>query len=417
MAGNWGAILAGLAGGAGSLAQSMDKNEMEAQRRKERAEAAMRQLAIDSLSRQKTLGEMGAVEDTGAVTQGDMATGLLGSNLSIPTGIGTADAGIEGIARALGGAKQEEAGAQRFELPEFQGGSKKYRIDDQQTPEAKAMRRLTQQQQGQQRIEEFRTRSAESRAEAAQIAAEKRQREALEAAERRQAVSISASERRAGWSIQDDPNTGQKVRVNAITGETAPLNIGARGLGGAGGTGGVGGPRQTDAQKKANALLMMAQQAQEGLDGKEGSQTLAEAVEAPQDKKQRKLGDYTPSWLTQQGSRLPFGVGNYVAPEKLQQQQQYAMQLSDAWLRYTSGAAVPEQEVTRFAQTFIPQAGDTEAKKAQKKAARRMIIEAMRTGVGFSPTQIPLEQRYRLPFESATPSAPPDGMVNPYLVP
>ena len=36
MAGNWGAILAGLAGGAGSLAQSMDKNEQEAEARKQR---------------------------------------------------------------------------------------------------------------------------------------------------------------------------------------------------------------------------------------------------------------------------------------------------------------------------------------------------------------------------------------------
>ena len=47
MAGNWGAILAGLAGGAGSLAQSMDKNEQRAEERRRQAIAeAIQMLAV-----------------------------------------------------------------------------------------------------------------------------------------------------------------------------------------------------------------------------------------------------------------------------------------------------------------------------------------------------------------------------------
>lgn len=412
MAGNWGAILAGLAGGGNALADSMHDREKEATRKAELAKAAMRQLALDSLTRQKTLSDMGAVPDTGEVTQGDMATGLLGSNLTIPTGIGGADAGMAGMTRAVTGAKQEEQGAERFALPNLTGGTDQLRIDDQATPEAKAMRRLLQQQRGAQQIEDTRTKAAEARQEAARVSADARQAAMLEASDKRQQAALSAAERRAGWSIQDDPNTGQKVRVNAITGEQHPVEIGVKGTLGAGaGTG----PKMTDAQKKANALLMMAIQAQEGLDGKEGPQTLADAVATPGEKKQ-KLGDYRPMWMTQQASRLPLGIGNMVTPDKLQQQQQYALQLSDAWLRYTSGAAVPESEVARFAQTFTPQAGDGDAKTAQKQSARKMIIQAMKAGVGFSP--VPTNTPYQLPFQKGiTPSAPPDGQVNPYLNP
>ena len=163
MAGNWGAILAGLAGGGNSLADSMHDHEKTAERKAELAKAAMRQLAIDSLNRQQTLGAMGAVPDTGKVTQGDMATGLMGSNLLVPTGIGGADAGMAGMTRAVTGAQQEEQGADRFALPNLTGGTDKLRIDEQQTPEAKAMRRLTQQQRGQQALEEAKARASEAR--------------------------------------------------------------------------------------------------------------------------------------------------------------------------------------------------------------------------------------------------------------
>lgn len=239
MAGNWGAILAGLAGGAGSLAQSMDKNEQRDERRKERAEAAMRQLAIDSLNREKDYIGMGAVDDTGDITQGDMATGLLGSNLSIPTGLGTAEAGMEGLARALGGAKGEEQGARRFSVPGLQGGVEKKRIDEQTTPEAKAMRRLTQQQTGQQRIEEYRTKAAEERAEAArkasESAADKRARESRDAAERLankpQRVQVDDGNGGLKWAWlrpgQEAP-VGQKAASGggggSVVGAQAPLD-------------------------------------------------------------------------------------------------------------------------------------------------------------------------------------------------
>ena len=56
MAGNWGAILAGLAGGAGSLAQSMDKNEQRAEERRRQAIAeAIQMLAVKDTDRKSVV--------------------------------------------------------------------------------------------------------------------------------------------------------------------------------------------------------------------------------------------------------------------------------------------------------------------------------------------------------------------------
>ena len=117
----------------------------------------------------------------------------------------------------------------------------------------------------------------------------------------------------------------------------------------------------TEGQRKAEALLTTAEQANNLL---------------------RSSGKEAPSWLDQQKSKVGFGLGNVMTGDEYQRMRQAALQLSDAWLRYTSGASAPETEVERMALTFLPVAGDKGATLKQKAAARETIIRALRKGAG-----------------------------------
>lgn len=88
-------------------------------------------------------------------------------------------------------------------------------------------------------------------------------------------------------------------------------------------------------------------------------------------------GKGVPGFVAQQTARLGMGTGNVLTSGEVRQMRQAALMLSDAWLRYTSGAAVPEQEVERFAESFIPRAGDDAQTLAQKSQARKVIIDAL----------------------------------------
>jgi hypothetical protein len=94
------------------------------------------------------------------------------------------------------------------------------------------------------------------------------------------------------------------------------------------------------------------------------------------------LGFGANGFVAQTAQRIGLGAGNVMTSAELRQMRQAGLMLSDAWLRYTSGAAVPEQEVERFAESFIPRAGDDPTTLAQKKASRAVIIEALRRGAG-----------------------------------
>ena len=93
-------------------------------------------------------------------------------------------------------------------------------------------------------------------------------------------------------------------------------------------------------------------------------------------------GKEVPGFFAQQAAKIGLGAGNMMTNQQVRQMRQAALMLSDAWLRYTSGAAVPEQEVERFAESFIPRAGDDPGTLAQKAEARKVIIEAIRKGAG-----------------------------------
>ena len=108
----------------------------------------------------------------------------------------------------------------------------------------------------------------------------------------------------------------------------------------------------TQGQLTAKALLLSAESANKILSGDPSGAT---------DEARKGMKDYVPSQTVEQASRLPFGVGNKLATANYQKMRQAALQIADAWLRTTTGAAAPEQEVQRTAMTLIPQAGDSPA--------------------------------------------------------
>lgn len=122
--------------------------------------------------------------------------------------------------------------------------------------------------------------------------------------------------------------------------------------------------RPTEGERRAAALYRT---------GRLGFETLERVLET---------GKGVPGWSAQQLARAGFGVGNVMTKAEFRRMRQASRVLADAWLRYTSGAAVPETEVERFSQGFIPEAGDDAETLVQKKAARRAVIEALRDAGG-----------------------------------
>lgn len=128
----------------------------------------------------------------------------------------------------------------------------------------------------------------------------------------------------------------------------------------------------TEGERKAAALYSVAQQ---------GAETLEKLlVQTGADGKPSMRG--APSWMERAKQKVGMDVGNVVTSDQQRQVTQAGLQLSDMWLRYTSGAAVPESEVFRFAQTFTPLPGDDPTTLKQKMEARGRILSALKGAAG-----------------------------------
>lgn len=168
-----------------------------------------------------------------------------------------------------------------------------------------------------------------------------------------------------GTVMTFNPRTGETKQVTA--GDGQPVR------------GPVAAPRPpTEGMRKAAAFYTA---------GKQGYDTL-ESVLSGDDPTTPEVEDGgarpVPSWLAQQGAKLGIGAGNVMTSAQMRQMRQAGNLLADAWLRYTSGAAVPETEVERFAESFLPRAGDDEQTLRQKSASRKTILAALRAASGES---------------------------------
>lgn len=139
----------------------------------------------------------------------------------------------------------------------------------------------------------------------------------------------------------------------------------------------------TEGERKASAFY---------TSGKQGYETLENVLAS---------GKGVPSWWARQAAKVGMGAGNVITNDEYRQMRQSALQLSDAWLRYTSGAAVPEQEVERFAAQFIPEPGDDEKTLQQKSESRKSIMLALKRATGRA---LPPEMEQQDDIESGLPN-------------
>jgi len=111
-------------------------------------------------------------------------------------------------------------------------------------------------------------------------------------------------------------------------------------------------------------------------------------------------GGFDPtSFRSQTAVRLAGGTANPLVPVTAQQYKQAQDQWSEAYLRFKTGAAATEQEVTRNNRTFFPVFGDKPDQIAQKAFAReqaeRDIGIAAGRGAGLGAQ--PIEQQPKAP--------------------
>lgn len=133
----------------------------------------------------------------------------------------------------------------------------------------------------------------------------------------------------------------------------------------------------TEGQRKAQAFLTQAEAANQLIEELAGVQV------DPKTGGIASAGRTAPTFLEGLTNRVSgAGASNYVKSEDYRRMMGAALRLSDAWLRYTSGAAVPEPEVRRFAEGFIPAPGDDPQTLRDKAEARRLILRSLRQGVG-----------------------------------
>lgn len=91
-----------------------------------------------------------------------------------------------------------------------------------------------------------------------------------------------------------------------------------------------------------------------------------------------------PSAYADGTARFAAGLpgGNYLVSESFQTAQQSGRNFLASILRKDSGAAITPNEETIYGAVFLPQPGDKPGVLAQKTAARRQAIEAIKTGLG-----------------------------------
>lgn len=259
--------------------------------------------------------------------------------------------------------RQVEAAAQPGPLPDFLGVTTALRAVGQSAQQAKPVYSV-----GGTPLAKGRNSLREDEAIRAQQMRDTDQREARQfRLEDQQFQAAEAEKNRAGQRQL----TGMQIAAQALRGQqpTARQQM------------------PTEGERKASAFY---------VSGKQGFETLESLLTPGANGRPRAV----PSWTGQQLAKVGMGGGNVLTNSETRQLRQAANQLADAWLRFTSGAAVPETEVQRFAQTFVPEPGDDPTTLAQKAASRRTIMQALESAAGRALPNAQQSQGTRPPLGS-----------------
>lgn len=163
----------------------------------------------------------------------------------------------------------------------------------------------------------------------------------------------------------------------------------------------AGGGNPSEGERRAAGLTMS---------GEEGYRNIELLVNGGDDPNTPEVENLPPMrrptlWDKARGA-VGFGVGNAMSSPQIQQLEQAAYDLTEAWMRLTSGGAISDEEIRRASQALIPQPGDSPEVLAQKSRARRIRIEAVRAASGrAAPPQAPQQTSPMRPAPALSPSA------------
>lgn len=101
--------------------------------------------------------------------------------------------------------------------------------------------------------------------------------------------------------------------------------------------------------------------------------------------------------------------GKFINDAEAQKVDQAGREFVNAIGRYQSGAVIPESEIENYFRIYVPQAGDTKELLAQKKAARKEAIEAMKVASGGSFDKIRQAQQQPTTPQGGMQQAPQSG--------
>lgn len=124
--------------------------------------------------------------------------------------------------------------------------------------------------------------------------------------------------------------------------------------------------RLTEQQSKDLVYLQRGESASANLDQNEKALTSLQDTAA----------DYLPG-------------GNYLTSEKYQVAAQAGREFLAAVLRKDTGAAITKQEMEIYGKMYLPQPGDSESVLKQKRAARRVALDAIKNGLGAAQAALP----------------------------
>ena len=137
-------------------------------------------------------------------------------------------------------------------------------------------------------------------------------------------------------------------------------------------------------------------------------------------KEMKELEDagYNPASFKNQAGISSAGTkaGNILVSKETQRYRQAMDNFANAYIRFQSGANVPEQEIKRNLENLMPAIGDSEEKLAQKARARASALEGIRISAGTGAKQIPNIDVLKTPTttnptpKGNVPTAPPAGI-------
>ncbi|HEY0630161.1 MAG TPA: hypothetical protein VGD23_12620, partial [Sphingomicrobium sp.] len=87
-------------------------------------------------------------------------------------------------------------------------------------------------------------------------------------------------------------------------------------------------------------------------------------------------------WTQANADKIPLGLGNYVREPSFRQAHQAGRQFLSAILRKESGGAITSEEWESYGPMFLPVPGDDPATIEQKRNARSVALDAIKSGLG-----------------------------------